>query len=113
MTALLTLISGAAAAQYKSELTEKLKRDEVPAAVQLSLKNALTAPPADGRWQLLYIETTIENSHDVNLTPEFYRYSFMENGNLAEFFYTPQGILDHTKGIEERKISHSQQEQVK
>jgi hypothetical protein len=103
LTSMLALVAGSASAQYQSEFTENLQRDEVPVAVLQSLQNGENKNGYEGSWQLIYIQNTFENSHDAKLTPEFYRFACKMNGDRVEFFYNPDGILDHSYGVEESK----------
>ena len=102
MTTAFALVVSSAAAQYRIEMSERITRDEVPIVVQRSLEKKLDSRNADGTWELFYIETTIENSHDAKFDPEFYSYSFKENGERMEYFFKPDGTLYKVKEEESK-----------
>jgi hypothetical protein len=94
---LFALLAGSVLAQYKSEMTQELTRDEVPSVVQKSLQKKTKNPGTEGRWTRIYFETTIENSHDVILDPEYYSYSCKLNGERMQYLFKPDGSLYQIK----------------
>ena len=92
------LLTGAVSAQYRMEMSERVTRDEVPAVVQQSLQKQLHSLETDGNWELVYIETTIMNSHQAEFAPEFYAYFFESHGERIEYIFKPDGSLYQAKG---------------
>ncbi len=79
----------------RTELIRRLTRDEVPVVVVLALQKDFIKIADNGTWKLIYQE----DLNTTKLIPEFYEYTFKQNGERVQIFYKPDGTLDHTKGI--------------
>jgi hypothetical protein len=101
------LLAGSVSAQYRDEMSERLTRDEVPAAVQQSLVRKLGSSSNEGNWVVFYIETTIWSSHQAEFTPWYYDYSRKLNGKKIEYLFKPDGTPYQDKG-KDAKVSAKQ-----
>ena len=87
-------------AQDRVEKTKKIKKDEVPAVVQTSLQNDFDLASPDGTWTLQYSESSAGAGKPAILKPVCYTFYQKNDGNKVEIQFSPEGKLEHAKGIE-------------
>lgn len=82
------------------EKVKKLKQDEVPAIVQFSLHNEFDIAPEAGTWSLQYLKSSAGAGKPAHLKPLAYTFHQKKDGNKVEIRFSPEGMLEHAKGIE-------------
>ncbi|MBX2942631.1 MAG: hypothetical protein KF860_09815 [Cyclobacteriaceae bacterium] len=86
------------------EKIKKVKQDEVPAIVQFSLHNEFDLAPEAGTWSLQYLKSSNRVGQPALLKPLAYTFHQKKDGNKIEIRFSPEGALEHSKGIEKTAV---------
>lgn len=85
--------------------TERIEADQVPVAIQQSLKVDFGSIPPDGYWTATFI---IEQTGSrAAAKPLFYTYHKKDSSQKIEVRYTADGKLDSVKGLDKQKSDNS------
>jgi hypothetical protein len=77
--------------------TEKIDKNQVPAAIQVALQNEFGSVPPDGFWTANFI---VEREGNRSVArPLSYTYHKRDKANKIEIRYTADGKLDYAKGV--------------
>jgi hypothetical protein len=95
------LSTGALLAQTSGiEKSKKIDKDEVPAAIQSSLKENFSITPEDGTWYLQYKKYT--EASLVKFKPVAYTFKQKNGKEKVEIRFAPNGTLEQARGIEKK-----------
>jgi hypothetical protein len=95
------------AQSFPVEKFKKVKKDEVPAVVQNSLKNDFSISPNAGNWVLHYTED-VNGTQKPTLKVMSFIFRQKNDGKKIEISFSPNGNLEHTKGVEKSSLRHSE-----